>query len=52
MHLIQHGLAAQDSHIAPLEEEVAEGEVEEEAVEDHLELQAEGIQTIEAMAQS
>ena len=46
--LIQHGLAAQDSHIAPLEGEV----VEEVVVEDHPELRVKEIQMIEAMVQS
>ena len=58
MHLTQHGLVAQVSLIAPLEEEVEveeEEEAEEEAeeeVEGHLQPQEEEIQTNEAMAQS
>ena len=56
MHPIQDGLAAQDFHITPQETEMEEVEVEVVEVEvekvDHLQLQEEDTQTIEAMARS
>ena len=46
MYLIQHGLEAQGSHIAPWAEEAAE------EVEGHLKLQVEEIKKIGVMVQS